>query len=221
MDKLGCQVNLETGVIAMQSSDEASADFRNGLTMLQGHRIILREPRPTDAAALLALLSTDDVSRFISPPPSTVDGFEKYIAWAHRQRSAGQYVCFAIVPRGGDTPIGLIHVRALGPGFGTADWGFALGSEFWGSGIFTEAAELVLDFAFDVLRTQRLEARAALCNGRGNGALRKLGAEREGILRHAFFRNGDYLDQVMWSILEEDWKRRRQEKAVWGSSVVH
>ena len=51
--------------------------------------------------------------------------------------------------------------RALGPGFGTADWGFAIASEFWGPGIFTEAAEFVLEFAFDVLRTHRLEARAA------------------------------------------------------------
>ena len=75
--------------------------------------------------------------------------------------------------------------------------------------------------AFDVLRTHRLEARAAICNGRGNGAMKKLGAEREGVLRHAFFRNGDYVDQVVWSILHEDWKRRRQDKAIWGSSVIH
>jgi len=115
------------------------------------------------------------------------------------------------VPRGSGDPIGLIHVRALGPGFGTADWGAAIASEFWGKGIFTEAAELVLDFAFEVLRTHRLEARAAICNGRGNGAMRKLGAEREGVLRHSFFRNGDYLDQVVWSILKEDWRKRRQE----------
>ena len=79
----------------------------------------------------------------------------------------------------------------------------------------------MLDFAFDVLRTHRLEARAAVCNARGNGAMRKLGAEREGVLRHAFFRDGDYLDQVLWSILAEDWRRRQQDKAVWGSGVVH
>ena len=221
MDKLGCPVNLETRATSMQPTDQDPGDFRTTLPVLQGRRVTLREPRPADAASLFTLLSTDDVSRFISPPPSSVEGFERYIAWENRQRAAGQYVCFAIVTRGEDTPIGLIHVRALGPGFGTADWGFALGSEFWGKGIFNEAAELVLDFAFDVLDVHRLEARAALCNGRGNGALKKLGADREGILRHAFFRNGDYLDQVMWSILHEDWKKRRQEKAVWGSGVVH
>jgi [ribosomal protein S5]-alanine N-acetyltransferase len=196
-------------------------DWRSALPELEGRRITLREPRLSDATCLFSLLSTEDVARFISPPPPSVEGFERYVEWSQQQRAAGRYVCFTIVPRACDEPIGLFHVRALGPGFGTADWGFAIASEFWGSGIFTEAAELVLDFAFDVLRTHRLEARAALCNGRGNGAMKKLGAEREGVLRHAFFRNGDYLDQVVWSILREDWQKRRQTQAVWASTVVH
>ena len=196
-------------------------DWRTALPELEGRRIVLREPRACDAPALFSLLSTDEVARFISPPPGSVEAFERYVAWSRRQRAAGQYVCFAIVLRGAESPIGLIHVRALGPGFGTADWGFAVASEFWGTGLFAEAAELVLDFTFTVLRTHRLEARAALCNARGNGAMRKLGAEREGILRHSFFRNGDYMDQVLWSILQEDWRRRQQQKAIWGSAVVH
>jgi ribosomal-protein-alanine N-acetyltransferase len=205
----------------MRSTDETMNDWRVALPELEGRRITLREPRAGDAPSLFSLLSTEEVSRFISPPPASVEAFERYIAWSQRQRAAGLYVCFAVVPRGADTPIGLVHVRALGPGFGTADWGFAIGSEFWGKGIFTEAAELVLDFAFEVLHTHRLEARAAVCNARGNGALRKLGAEREGLLRHAFFRDGDYLDQVLWSILAEDWRRRQQDTLAWRSSVVH
>jgi len=205
----------------MRSTDETMNDWRVALPELEGRRITLREPRAGDAPSLFSLLSTEEVSRFISPPPTSVEAFERYIAWSQRQRAAGLYVCFAVVPRGADTPIGLVHLRALGPGFGTADWGFAIGSEFWGKGIFTEAAELVLDFAFEVLHTHRLEARAAVCNARGNGALRKLGAEREGLLRHAFFRDGDYLDQVLWSILAEDWRRRQQDTLAWRSSVVH
>src|SRR5476649_1912142 len=179
MSKAGSLGNLDAVATAMSSTDATTPGWRTTVPRLEGPRITLREPRAADATALFTLLSTDTVSRFISLPPATVEGFERYISWAHRQRTGGQYVSFAIVLRGSDTPIGLLHVRALGPGFGTADWGFVLGSEFWGSGIFNEAAELVLDFAFDVLGAHRLEARAAVCNGRGNGAMKKLGAERE------------------------------------------
>ena len=65
-----------------------------------------------------------------------------------------------------------------------------MGSQFWGTGMFAEGARLVLDFAFDVVGANRLEARAAVANGRGNGALRKLGAVQEGMLRRSFQRNG-------------------------------
>jgi ribosomal-protein-alanine N-acetyltransferase len=51
----------------------------------------------------------------------------------------------------------------------------------------------------------RLEARVPLQNGRGNGALRKLGAVQEGILRQSVRRGDEYVDQVLWSILKEDW----------------
>jgi RimJ/RimL family protein N-acetyltransferase len=151
------------------------------------------------------MLSTEEVSRFISPPPTTVDGFERFIAWTHQQRATGCYVCFAVVPDGLDTAIGLFQVRALEPSFATAEWGFALGSPYWGTGVFPEAATQVLTFAFDHLGVHRLEARAAVRNGRGNGALRKVGAVQEGVLRRSFLRHGEYLDQVLWTILREDW----------------
>jgi [ribosomal protein S5]-alanine N-acetyltransferase len=187
--------------------------WKDGLPVLQGAGVTLRELRTSDAASLLALLTTDEVTRFISPPPTTLDGFERFITWAGRERAAGRYLCFAVVPDGDDTAVGLFQVRQLDPTFGTAEWGFALSSAFWGTGVFAAGAALVIDFSFDVIGVHRLEARAAVQNGRGNGALRKLGAVREGILRKSFLRGGTYLDQALWAILPEDWYR---SKAVWG-----
>jgi RimJ/RimL family protein N-acetyltransferase len=160
----------------------------------------------SDAPSLFAMLTTEEVSRFISPPPTTVEGFERFIMWANRERAAGSYACFAIVPHGMDTAVGIFQVRQLEPGFGTAEWGFAMGSAFWGTGMFGDGARLVLEFAFETIGVHRLEARAAVANGRGNAALRKLGATQEGVLRRSFLRNGEYLDQALWSILAEDWR---------------
>jgi RimJ/RimL family protein N-acetyltransferase len=81
--------------------------------------------------------------------------------------------------------------------------------------VFQKGAELVINFAFETVGVHRLEARAAVKNGRGNGALRKIGAVQEGVLRKSFYRHGEYLDQVLWTILDEDW----EAKAVWESPV--
>jgi ribosomal-protein-alanine N-acetyltransferase len=209
MERMPYQQERDDAVaFALPTVDEAPgvADWRTGLPTLNGSLVTLRDLRTTDAAALHAALTTEAVSRFISPPPTTVEGFECFIDWTHRQRAAGQYVCFAVVRRGSDIAVGLFQVRSLSPGFDTAEWGFALDSECWGTGIFLDGARLTLDFVFDEIGVRRLEARAALVNGRGNGALRKLGAVMEGVLRTSFLRRGQYLDQALWTILRSDWR---------------
>jgi len=216
MEKMPYQPDLDVAVTSPSRADVTSSDWRTGLPVLASETVTLRELRLSDAPSLLAMLAADEVTRFISPPPSTVEGFERFITWTHAQRAAGTYVCFAVVPKGYDVAVGLFQVRQLEPSFQTAEWGFAIGSPFWGTGVFAEGARMVVDFAFDAVGVHRLEARAAVQNGRGNGGLRKLGAVQEGILRKSFLRRGEYLDQALWSILDEDW---RQAKAVWGYTI--
>jgi RimJ/RimL family protein N-acetyltransferase len=194
----------------------ATGNWREGLPVLGAGTVVLRELRVTDAPALLRMLTTGEVARFISPPPTTIEGYERFIAWTHEEREAGRHVCFGIAPAGFDTVIGIIQVRALQPGFGAAEWGFAIGSPFWGTGVFMDAARATIEFAFETVGVVRLEARAAVANGRGNGALAKLGAVREAVLRKSLNRDGEFLDQALWSLLRYDW---RQSKAVWGAAV--
>ena len=224
MEKMPYRQELDTHMATTQLTQTVStektvvsSDWRDGLPVLTGKRVALRELRASDAASLFAMLTTEEVSRFISPPPSTVEGFERFIAWTIRQRAAGSYVCFAVTVPGFDTAIGIFQIRETEPGFGTAEWGFAIGSPFWGTGVFQEGAELVVDFAFNTVGVHRLEARSAVRNGRGNGALQKIGAVQEGVLRKSFVRNGEQLDQVLWAILDEDWLHA---KKTW-ECVVH
>lgn len=183
----------------------ASSDWRKALPTMQGSVVTLRQLRLSDARSLFAMLTTEEVSRFISPPPTTVEGFERFIAWTLRMRDLGSYACFAVTVGDSDTAIGIFQMRELEPGFATAEWGFAIGSAFWGTGVFADGAGLLVRFAFETIGVHRLEARASIKNGRGNGALRKIGAVQEGVLRRSFLKNGEYHDQVLWTILDEDW----------------
>ena len=207
--------------LAMAPHTMTTTGWRCQLPVLGAGQVVLRELRESDAASLHALLTTEEVSRFISPPPSTVEGFKKFIAWTHRQRAGGTYACFAVTLEGFDTAIGIFQLRELEPGFGAAEWGFAIGSPFWGTGVFQQSAELVLDFAFDTLGVHRLEARAAVQNGRGTGALRKVGAVEEGLLRRSFLRHGEYHDQVLYAILADDWRAGRRKVRAPAGPHVH
>jgi len=220
MEKMPYEPRLDSMLTAVAAPvpEPASHDWRSGLPSLMGALVTLRQLRLSDAPSLFAALASDQVSGFISPPPASVEGFEKFIRWTHQMREAGQNISFAVTAKGSDTAIGLYQVRSLEPGFATAEWGFAIAAEFWGTGMFLDGAQLLLDFVFDVAGVYRLEARASLGNGRGNGALQKLGAMNEGMLRRSLFRNGEHLDQALWTILADD---RREAKAVWSGRLIH
>lgn len=196
-------------------------DWRHRLPVLKGNEVVLRELRASDAPSLASLLTTEEVSRFIWQPPATTEAFEEFIARSNRQRAAGTSACFAITLKGFDGAIGIFQVRETAPNFGTAEWGFAIGSSFWGTGVFEEGAKLVLQFVFETLHVHRLEARAAVRNGRGQGALRKIGAVQEGVLRKSLLRDGQYLDQGLFTIVAEEWRASRKPAPAAYAPHVH
>jgi ribosomal-protein-alanine N-acetyltransferase len=207
MEKMPYQDRLQT------QTSEIPFGWHFGLPAISGAKVTLREVRKSDAPALLAMLTSDEVAEFVSPLPRTVEGFEGFIDETHHERTRGNSFCYGVVPTGYDDAMGLFQVRQLEPGFGSAEWGFAIGSPFWGTGVFVEGAKAVIDFSFGVVGVQRLEARSIASNGRGNAALRKIGALQEGTLRRSFQRNGRFFDQILWSILKDDW---RQTRVGWG-----
>ena len=202
--------SIEPLVQSRQLIGERAPDWREHLPTLASGDLMLREMRLSDAESLLTMIGEDDVARFLAPPPETQSAFRDFIRWTHVKRAEGTYACFAVVPRGASSAIGFFQLRALDRTFATAEWGFALGRPYWGTGIFTAGAEHLLAFAFERIGVRRLEARAMAGNLRGNGALRKMGAVREGVLRGSFARNGERHDTLLWSMLEEDWRARRR-----------
>ena len=193
---------------ASPAVDTRRIDWRHGLPVLKGRLSSLRELEVADAPTLLPLLSAPEVARFISPPPQSLEQVTWFIETSRREREAGRYAAFALVPQGQTSAVGIVQLRQLERGFVTGEWGFAMGSRWWGSGLFVDASRLLLEFAFDTVGVHRLEARAAEPNARCQAALQKLGAVREGVLRKSLTTaDGSRVDQVLWSLLDDDWRQ--------------
>jgi RimJ/RimL family protein N-acetyltransferase len=167
---------------------------------------MLREPVVADALALLTALPEGGLQEIVADPPSaSVIGLETFIERVQRQRRAGTLACWAVVPSEGDVPVGLIGLRALDHAATLVEGVAVLADEFRGTALFQSAARLALAFAFDRMGVHRIEFRVDVQNGRANGALRKLGALQEGVLRRARISERDAHDQVLWAMLSSDW----------------
>jgi RimJ/RimL family protein N-acetyltransferase len=164
-------------------------------------RVILRELRKSDAPALFGLSHSADIKPHTWEAPATVDDVVRFIEWTRTRRVQGKSVCFAVVPRGQSTVAGIFALRSLQPDFFRAEFSFFIDRPLWGTGVFADAARMVCNFAFDAVGVHRIEARAEVDNDRANGALNKIGATKEGRLRASFIRDGQAIDQYLWSIV--------------------
>ena len=187
--------------VAVVADDLTHADWRAGLPMLRGERLVLRELEVADAAPLLRIAQRPEVSRYSWPAPSSLEEFARFVQWARKERFAGKYIGFAVVPKGEAAAAGLFELRQMQPRFFRAELGFFVDRSLWGHGIFHEAARLLIHFATETVHVRRIEARVAVDNVRSNEALRRLGAMHEGLLHAAFVRGTDAVDQNLWSVV--------------------
>jgi RimJ/RimL family protein N-acetyltransferase len=168
-------------------------------------RVTVRPIETGDAEALASAVASDSVTRFIPPPPASVDRFRAFITWAQAEQGAGRQRCFAIVPHATNTAAGLIQVRHADSDADVVEWGFVLAQPLWGTGLFVESAAAVLDILFATTEIRRVEAHTAIANKRGMGVLRKMGFRQQqedaGVLTAT---TGTY-QQTRWAITADQW----------------
>lgn len=191
--------------MSTNSAGISLSGWRRELPLLTSRLVALREPTHEDLGPLVDLLSTADASRYGIEEPVSDVAVQMLIDRAARDREAGAAFSYVVLHGASRAVVGLVQVRALDPAFETAEWECTITPSTRGSGVFLDTARLVGSFVFGSVGAHRLEARVLLQNGRANGALRKIGAVQEGILRRSVRRRGEYVDQVLWSVLKDDW----------------
>jgi len=177
---------------------------------LRGEFTMLREVAASDVHPLFTWFSDPAVTAYMAPPPPTIAKFAGFVEWSHQQRAHGHGVCFGIVPDGMTVAVGILQVR-LEPALSDAEWGFVLSTHFWSTGVFADAANVLIDFAFTTIGVERLEARIALRNGRAHAAMQKIGARFDGTLQSSSPQGNRRDPESVWILRQDDWQKKRRD----------
>ena len=170
----------------------SGANWRQQPPLVESSSVRLREPAPADGRAIQRLLSLADSSPFGLALPAEQMSPDDLVAQFHAARASGVAVTFVVDLAGHREPIGVVQFRPQDAAFESAECEMTLAPETRRSGLFLEVIRLGGVFAFDTLGTHRLECRVPMQNARTTGALRKLSAVQEGVLRQSGRTEGSY-----------------------------
>jgi ribosomal-protein-alanine N-acetyltransferase len=161
----------------------------------------LRHYEPRDVEALASIADDFDVARWMTarfPHPYSLDDARAFIALAAGEIPVDK---LALEVDGSLAGGAGLHVRG-GEQQGVAEFGYWLARAFWGSGIATEAANLLAQHAFAQRRLRRLEAHVFAPNFASSRVLEKSGFVREAVLREGYVdRNGTVVDGLLYARL--------------------
>ena len=88
-----------------------------------------------------------------------------------------------------------------------AEVGYSLARDYWNRGIMTEALRAVIQYGFDDMALNRIEAQHETTNPASGAVMRKCHMQKEGTLRSRLFNKGRYVDVDLYAILKRDFNR--------------
>lgn len=173
---------------------------------LETPRLVLREKRDDDVAAILRWASDAEVVRLVQWGPNDEAMTRAYLEVAKRAREAEPRVDFelGITLRGADELVGACGLRIVSHASAHGDLGYTLRRDLWGQGYATEAARALVDFGVDVLHLHRIWATCHVDNAASARVLEKIGMRREGRLRENVKQRDGWRDSWLYALLASD-----------------
>ncbi len=173
---------------------------------LYSQRLILRPFRMQDAGAVQVLAGDRDIAAntLNIPHPYPEGQAEQWIATHEGRFERLEGVTFAIVPRDSETLVGAIGLE-VSKQHNRAELGYWIGKFYWNRGFATEAAQAVLEYAFNELGLARVYASHFKRNPASGRVMQKAGMRREGRLRRHIRKWGRYMDLEIYGILREEY----------------
>lgn len=178
-----------------------------GTQRIETDRLILRRYVIEDADAMYKNWASDsEVTKFLTwQPHSSVEVSRGIIENWLKEYSDEKYYQWAIVLKdNGDEPIGDISVGQMNEDISMVHIGYCLGRAWWRRGIMSEALKAVMDFMFDTVEVNRVEARHDPRNPNSGKVMQKCGMKYEGTLRSADRNNQGICDACYYALLRSE-----------------
>ncbi len=174
----------------------------------QTARLVLRNFENADWSDVHAYGSDPLVARFMNWGPNTEEETHRFIQKSidYQRENPRMHYSLAIVVQGLSKLIGACGVYVSNIESREGWIGYCLNNQFWGQGYATETARALLEFGFNKLNLHRIFATCDPANTASTHVLEKIGMQYEGHLRENVYFKGAWHDELLYAILEKEWR---------------
>lgn len=174
--------------------------------VLETERLLLREITPSDVSALLTHFGNSEVVRFIQMQPiKTIEQANEWLKWMGGFFAAKDGLRWGIVEREGEQFVGSAGLHRWDREAHVAELGCDIAYPFWGQGYGQEAMRRIIEFGWEQMKLNRIEADVVKGNIRSIHVLEKLGFRKEGMLRQRVLKGGKYYDVYLFGLLRKEY----------------
>lgn len=184
-------------------------DIFSDMPELETERIKLRKIQPTDAEDMFEYASDTDVTRYLSYDHKEIEETQKYIEKKQNQYALGQCMIWGAEYKENKKYIGAFGFTHWSPEDGCAEIAYTLSQKYWGKGIAKEIASKIMEFGFDKMELNRIEARCFAENEKSAKLLIKLNMKYEGTIREQLLIKGKHRDIKVYSILKREYNESK------------
>ena len=178
-----------------------------GTVTIETERLFLRPFTMEDTEAMFLNWANDEaVCRYMTwPPHENVEVTRELLTRWTGCYDALDYYNWAIVLKGSNPElIGNISVNRIREDTLCATMGYCMSRAHWGKGIMTEALSALVDFFFDQVGFNRIDADHDIENPASGRVMEKAGMRFEGTARQGGRTNRGIVDICHWAILKSD-----------------
>ncbi|MBS1881247.1 MAG: GNAT family N-acetyltransferase [Actinobacteria bacterium] len=175
---------------------------------IETERLRLRPFQLGDLDGLAEIQSRPEVARYLYWEPRRREEVEKALAQliaATRIEGKDQSVSLAVEPRAGGGLLGYVSIWLRSLDHRQVEIGFVFHPDAQGRGYASEAARELLVLAFERLRAHRVFGRTDARNASSVALMRRLGMRQEAHFREAEVFKGEWGDELVFAILEDEW----------------
>ena len=176
-------------------------------TNLKGNIVHLAPLEKEHFEELYLAASDKKLWEFVPLDCSVLETFNQAYSFALTEREKGNQYPFVIIENSSNKIIGSTRLFDLFPDDKKLEIGWTwIESQFWGTKVNFECKLLLLKFCFEELKVRRVQIKTDERNIRSQKAIKKIGAQFEGILRKDKIKeNGDSRNGMYFSVIDDEW----------------